>query len=71
VTCQEVVSTAFFTTINSTLPFLFCHRDATAAAQFQAKISATEHQLERLRAREKELQQEQGARKSHKKLSVF
>ncbi|XP_019643306.1 PREDICTED: zinc finger CCCH-type with G patch domain-containing protein-like [Branchiostoma belcheri] len=46
-------------------------RDATAAAQFQAKISATEHQLERLRAREKELQQEQGARKSHKKLSVF
>eukprot|EP00058_Branchiostoma_floridae_P023775 XP_002609265.1 hypothetical protein BRAFLDRAFT_86824 [Branchiostoma floridae] len=34
-------------------------RDATAAAQFQAKISATEHQLERLRAREKELQQEQ------------
>ncbi|XP_035684459.1 zinc finger CCCH-type with G patch domain-containing protein-like [Branchiostoma floridae] len=46
-------------------------RDTTAAAQFQAKISATEHQLERLRAREKELQQEQGARKSHKKLSVF
>ncbi|CAH1272040.1 Hypp4760 [Branchiostoma lanceolatum] len=46
-------------------------RDATAAAQFQAKISATEHQLERLRARERELQQEQGARKSHKKLSVF